>query len=455
MCQTIVARHNCLHRAMHIKKCAAAIKKKRGSRNSSLVWTKMTSFLSGTQHRIEPPNPHRRGWDEERLIICPGCRKLGHNDSQGLMIQGREDAKRRHARDIQLGKFVGQEPRSSAPTAQSRAPPMVQPPPRLAARQPHRSRFAEVGLASDTPISTQQTRPGIARQNAVRGHGSSNTRRQVHSPNRRPANHTRTELREVGDLQIPIPISISSREIRRNRGESKPLPPIPLRSQKQVFGRANSGDKQSVPRKPVAPPKSKGRSSPSPPLRLPTFCPSTETSPRFSPTTNPTSWRHANSDTGRLNTPATAQTPQISRFRESTVNAISPLSAVIINADEGLCTAPMDSYFSQAHSGRAAPSASRGDRVDSDPRLAPTLYHPPTSPPPSLHPGRRDTVPATPTNIGFDLDSVEEIFNRAASQAQARNQVRDGKRSNTSPRRTSNGRRSPRQSGSRRRGQLN
>lgn len=452
MCETADARHNCLHRATHIKKCATAIEKERGTHNRPTIWTRMTSFRPGTQHRIERPNPHRRGWDKERLAICSGCRKLGYNDSQGPMIQEMEDAKRRHARDIQLGKFLGQEPRSSAPTAPSRAPPAtVQPPPRLAARPPHRSRVAEVGLAPDTPISAQQNRPGLARQNAVRGGSSYNTTKQAQSTNRRPPYHRRVEPRDVGDLPIPTPVSISSREIRRNRGESKPLPLIPLRSQKQVFYRANSSGKQSIPCKPVAPPKSKGRSLPPPPLLLSTFGSSSDTSSRSNPTMNPTSWQHSHGDTGRLRTPATAQTPQISRVRESIVNGISPLTAVICDAREGLYTAPMDSYFPPASNRRTAPlPASHNTRVDSLPRLAPTVYRPPTSPPPSLRPGRRDPIPATPGNIDVDLDSVKEMFNTAATQAQARNQVRDWQRSNTSPRPTSNGRRRPRQSGDRR-----
>lgn len=391
MCQRVVSRHNCLYCVTHIKKCATVIEEARGTHNRPRIWTRMTSFLPGTQHRIDLPNPHRRGWDEEILTICPGCRKLGYNGPQGPMVQEREDAKRRHARDIQLGKFVRQETRSSAPTAPFCAPlATVQPPPRLATRPPHRSRFAEVGLAPDTLISAQQNRPGLTRQNAVRGGSSSNTAKQAQSTNRRPPYHRSVESRDVGGLPISTPVSISSREIRQNRGESKPLPPIPLRSQKQVFGRANSSCKQSIQRKPVAPPKSKGGFPPSPPLRLPTFGSSSDISSRSNPTMNPTSWQHSHGDTERLRTPATAQTPRIFRVRESIANGISPLTAVICDAREGLCIVPMDSYFHAASSQRTAPTpASHNTRVDPLPRLAPTVYRPPTSPPPSLRSGRK------------------------------------------------------------------
>lgn len=451
MCQTVVARHNCLHRATHIKNCATVIEKDRGTHNRPMIWTRMTSFLPGTRHRIEPSNPNRCGWDEVRLTICPGCRKLGYKDSQGSIIQEREDAKRRHARDIQRRKSVGQDPRFSAPTAPSRVPPpVVKPPPRLAARLPHRSRFAEVSLAPDTLMSAQETRSVEARQNAVRGHS---TEKKAQRKSRRPAYHRRMESKDVGrDLPITTPTSITSRDVRRNRGESKPLPPIPLHSQKQVFGRANSNGKQSIPRKPVvAPQKSKGRSPPPPPLRLPTFDSTTETSPHSIPIRN-TSWQHSHGDVGRLRSPKTAQKQQISRIRESTVNAISPLSAVICNAQEDLYTAPMNSNIPPTFSRRTALSASYNTRVDSLPRLAPMIYRTSTSPPPSLRLGRREAITATAGNVGVNLDSVEEMFNTAASQAQARNQVRDWQRRNTTSTRTSTGRRSPRQSSSLRTG---
>lgn len=369
------------------------------------------------------------------------------------MIQEREDAKCKHARDnIQLRKFVGQESRSSAPTAPSHvAPAMVQPPPRLAARPPHRSRFAEVGLAPDATISVQQTKPGLGRQSAVSGRSSSNTTRQAQSKNRCPAYYRRVESKDAGDMQISTPINISSREVRRNHGESRPLPPVPLPSQKIVSGRRSPSGKHSIPRKPVAPSKSEAQSPPPPPLRILNFGSSAETSPHSSPTMNST-WQHFQGDTGRLRTRVTAQMPQISRVRESIVHEISPLTAVIYDAREALYTAPMDSYFRPASSNRTAPSGTQNARVDSLPRMAPIVYRPPTSPPPYLRPGRRGAVPATPGNIVVDLDSVEEMFNTAASQAQSRNQLRDWQRSDTSLRRTSNGRRRPRQGSGRRTG---
>lgn len=450
MCQTVVARHNCLHRATHIKKCAVAIEKERGTRNRPSVWARMTSLLPVTQHRIEPPNPHFWHWDEERLTICPGCRKLGYNDSQGPMIQEREDAKRKHARNIQLGKFVGHHPKSSAPTAQPRVPPpVVQAPPRLAARPPHRSRF---GLAHDKHVSAQHTRPGIARQKAVRGGSSSNSTNQAQSTDRCPPCHRRIESKDVKYLPIPAPSSIMSLELRRNRGESKALPPIPLRPLKQVFGRANSSSKRSIPRKPVASPKSKGQSPAPPPLRLATSGSSSGISSRTNPTMNQTSWQHSHGDTGRLRTSATAQTPQVSRVRGSIVNEFSPLTAGTCDARDGLYTATMDFYFLPSSSRRTAPRASHNARIDSLPRLVPAVYRPSTSPPSLLPPGLTGDVSATPS---VDLDSVEEMFNRAASQAQARNQVRDWQRSDTSLRQTCNGKRNPIQSGGRRAGRRN
>ena len=250
---------------------------------------------------------------------------------------------------------------------------------------------------------------------------------------------------------IPAPSSIISLELRRNRGESKALPPIPLRPLKQVFGRANSSSKRSIPRKPVAPPKSKGQSPA--PLRLATFGSSSGISSRTNPTMNQTRWQHSHNDTGRLRTSATAQTLQVPMGRGSIVNEFSPLTAGTCDARDGIYTAPMDFYFLPSSSRRTAPLASYTARIDSlPPHLVPAVYRPSTSPPPFLLPGLIGGVPVTP---GVDLDAVEEMFNTAASQAQARNQVRDWQRSNTSLRRTCNGKRNPIQSGGRRTGRRN